>query len=1115
MPLRSSTILALALIVILFAIAATVESRRPAFDRRPRLRQWAYTLALGVYCSSWTFYGAVGTAAREGWNYLPIYAAPILLLLAAPRFLSRLTKAVAAEKAVTVSDFIAARFGHDIVVARLVTVTALLGTIPYIALQLRSIGSAMSIVSARPVTEPVMMVAALLLALFAILFGARRYELAGRAEGLVYAIGLDSLFKLLALGAVAALACVLLLNAEPGSVARGWDIVGERFGPGHLSMEFAVITLISAMAIIALPRQFYMALVEAREPEDLVRARFGLAGYVGLMAVLVLPIALAGSALLPASVGPDRYVLQLPESGGSTFVLAAALLGGVGAAASMAIIEATALATMVSNDLVFPSVFESGLSRQSGKMGRRMLGVRRMAIFAIMALALIWALLVSSENSLASIGLIAFAAMAQFTPHLLFATYGVGRDHIAARASLATGMALWLYTLALPPILPPDWLAALAGTPFDPLRLLGIGKATPLVHGVFWSLGCNLAVYGLVAARGIKAPVLPGFKRGRHRVTDLADLVALTASFVGEERAREEFPEAREGMALDRASARRAEDLIARVVGASSARALIASALEGGTMPLPDVARLIDEGGRSLRFSQKLLAATFENLDAGISVIDADLNLIAWNSRYEALFDYPPGMLRIGAPIAELIRYNVLHGDFGGGDPEHHVEKRLDHFRRGSEYSFERLRRDGRVIKTTGGPMPGGGYVTSFTDITEDARVREELRRTLENLEQRVAERTRELSEANRRLAKADRDKTRFLAAASHDLLQPLHAARLFTAALERDVAAGERPLVERVENAIAAAEDLLRALLDISKLDAGGVEARPEPLVLGPFLTDLAEGFRPMAESKGLELRLGAMPGRVHTDPGLLRSVIQNFLANAVRYSERGGVLLGVRRRGEGVRIDVVDTGVGVDPEHIETIFDEFTRLGTVEAEGLGLGLALSERIARLLGGTISVHSVPGKGSRFSLYLPAIPDVADTGEGVSAPTPARAMPSSLDVLVVDNDPRIVEASIALLERLGHRAVGAASIAEALPYSRKVDAVLADYRLDNGEDGISLISAMRAEAPGLAAVIISAEDGPEVREQAAAIGVNVLAKPASAANIEAFLAGLSVLQVEP
>lgn len=631
----------------------------------------------------------------------------------------------------------------------------------------------------------------------------------------------------------------------------------------RLSGETLVIALISLTAIIALPRQFYMALVEARAPNDLVRSRFGLAAYLGVMALLVLPIALAGVVVLDGRTSPDLYVLQLPAEADYRWVVVAALLGGIAAAASMAIVDSTALSTMVSNDLIFPTLMRSARRTEAGAIGRRMLAVRRGSVLGIMALALAWALLVSPQDSLASIGLIAFAGMAQFTPHLIMAAYGRGRDPVPARASLAVGAVLWLYTLALPPILPAAWLAWLAQTPLDPLHLLGTGQVSPLVHGVMWSLGANLTVLALFAARKVSAAPLPRLVRAARPVTDMAELVQLTASFVGRERVEAEFPGVQRGQPISRTAAQHAQRLIAGVVGASSARSLVASALAGGTMNLQQVAQLLDKGGQSLRFSRQLLAATFENVDAGISVVDAEMNLIAWNSRYEDIFQYPPDLLRVGVPVADLIRHNAARGDFGPGDTEYHVEKRLGHMRRGQEHSFERLRNDGRVIKTVGGPMPGGGYVMSFTDISEEARVREELRRTLEDLETRVSERTRELSEANRRLAKADREKTRFLAAASHDLLQPLHAARLFTAALDRDVDGRAAQMVRRVDSAIVAAEDLLRALLDISKLDAGGVTPRPEPVQLAAFLTDLADSFRPLAEEKGLTLRLGPVPAQ------------------------------------------------------------------------------------------------------------------------------------------------------------------------------------------------------------------------------------------------------------
>ena len=1113
MELRTAALLALALILVLFALAAWVEARGSRLDRHVRLRHATYTLALGVYCTSWTFYGAVGSAVRDGWNYLPIYAAPILLLLAAPRFLHRLTEAVAEEQAATVSDFIAARFGHDVVIARLVTVIALLGTIPYVALQLRSIGTALSVVSGQSGTNGVMIAAAMLLALFAILFGVRRFELAGRSEGLLYAIGLESVVKLLALAVVAGIA-LALLDWNSAATASGIATLEKRFDPAGLSGETLVIALVAVTAIIALPRQFYMGLVEARAPDDLVRARFGLAAYLGIMALLVLPIALAGVVVLDGRTSPDLYVLQLPGEAGYRWAMIAALLGGIAAAASMAIVDSTALSTMVSNDLIFPTLMRGARRTEAGAIGRRMLTVRRGSVLGIMALALAWALLVSPKDSLASIGLIAFAGMAQFTPHLIMAAYGRGRDPLPARASLTVGLVLWLYTLALPPIMPTTWLAALADTPLDPLHLLGMGTVSPLVHGVIWSLGANLAVLAIFAARKVSAAPLPRLVLAERPVTDLADLVQLTASFVGRERVDEEFPGAQRGQPISRSAAQRAQRLIASVVGASSARSLVASALAGGTMNLQQVTQLLDKGGQSLRFSRQLLAATFENVDAGISVVDAEMNLIAWNSRYEDIFQYPPELLRVGAPVADLIRHNVARGDFGPGDTEYHVEKRLGHMRRGQEHSFERRRSDGRVIKTVGGPMPGGGYVMSFTDITEEARVREELRRTLEDLETRVSERTRELSEANRRLAKADREKTRFLAAASHDLLQPLHAARLFTAALERDVDGRAAQMVHRVDSAIVAAEDLLRALLDISKLDAGGVTPRPEPVQLGAFLADLAESFRPLAEEKGLTLRLGPVPGLVETDPGLLRSVMQNFVTNAVRYTQTGGILIGVRRRGEEWRIDVVDTGVGIEPGQLGAVFGEFTRLGQVEVEGLGLGLALVERITRLLGGRVDVASNPGKGSRFSLIMPALDGVQVVQHSSDKPQTARTQ-RALRVLVVDNDERIVEASMALLEGLGHSPLGAADMAGALALCDGADVLLADYQLDSGENGLDLIVAIRHRRPALPALLVTAESGTAMHARAAALGVPIMAKPVDPQALARFLGELSVPEVQP
>lgn len=1103
MSLGVVALMALVLIALLFAVAWVVETRNDSSPAHPDIRHVAYALGLGVYCSSWTFYGAVGSAVREGWNYLPIYLAPCLLLMCAPVFLRRLAAAVDAEKATTISDFIAARFQHDAGMARLVTITALCGIVPYVALQLRSIGSAISVVSGSDVAASVMIVAAFLLALFAILFGARRFEIGGRNEGMLFSVALESLIKLAALAIVAGVGVWVIMTAPAVRVESGWAELTRQFAPARLSFQFVVIGLVSALAILVLPRQFYMGLAEARDPTDLPRARWAVAGYVAAMAGLTLPIALAGIVALPAGATPDLFVLRLPDVTGQHWAVVAALFGGISSAAAMVIVDSTALATMVSNDLIFPAVLRSGRGEDAaGELGRRMMVVRRAAIVGIIALSLAWALLLPARSSLASIGLVAFAAMAQFSPHFVLGVLGKDRDALAGRLSLGTGFILWLWTLALPPILPEPWLAAMAQTPFDPLRLLGIGHAVPLVHGVMWSLCANLLVLMATTAGSDARRTLPRLVRGARPVRNQGELAHLTARFVGEEIADQAMPPALHNAPVDRIAARRAQDLIASVVGVASARTLVASALAGGRLGLDDVTRLLDEGGQSLRFSRPLLAATLENLPSGISVVDADLNLVAWNSAYLELFAYPPGMVRAGVPVERLIRFNFKRAEFAGPVDEQ-IQRRLTRLRARQPYVSERIRQDGRVIKSVGGPMPGGGYLTSFTDVTADAATRDELRQTLEQLEGRVSERTRELSEANRRLDETTKDKTRFLAAASHDLLQPLHAARLFSAALQRQVSDEACTLVVRVERSIVAAENLLRALLDISKLDAGGIQPNPEFVALAPLLHDIVDGMRPLAEEKGLRLRIGPASGTVRTDPGLLRSVLQNLLSNALRYTEAGGVLIGVRRRGDALCIQVFDTGVGIPEHQQKAIFSEFTRLGEVEAEGLGLGLAIVDRIARLLGLDVSLRSLPGKGSRFEVSLPLFPDLALPllRDPVAPVRPFQAK----TVLVVDNDPAIVEATTAWLGGAGHRVLGAATIAHALEYAAEADAALVDFNLDGGEDGMALVDLLRKRWPKLAIAMITADGDAALRRRAKRRGIAFFAKPVSPTELEVFL----------
>lgn len=1084
--------IALAYLAALFLLAAWVERQRDRFAQ-PRYRRPAYILALAVYCTSWTFFGAVGSAAVNGWRFLPITLGPILVWLLMPWLVPRLIEAVQRDGASSVSDFIGGRFNKSRGVAALVTVLALVGTIPYLALQLRAVGTAFTELVGGTRLLP-MAATAVLLAAFAMLFGTRRYSISGRNEAVLYAVAVESLVKLAALLAVAWFAVMRFVAAPVAAQARGLAQLSMQFDPGQLGGDFVVITLLAMAAIVCLPRQFYIGVIAAAGPADARAARWPIIAYLTLTTLAVVPITLAGLAVLPASSAPDLFVLDVPLATGAGGIAVFVFLGGFSAATGMAVVETIALSTMISNDLIGPLLLKR-LALRSNVAGV-MLIVRRLAIVAVMGTALAYALAVPSGALLADIGLIAFAAMAQFAPALLLALRDRQGDARAAMAGLATGVALWTVLLFLPTLgwQVPDWL----GPP-------------DLARGVLFSVGGNLAAYGLVAARRLRTvPVDTFAEETAARLVTIGALADMAVRFAGDHAVAEVLGTDRDrSQPVERRDARAVERLIAGVVGAPSARMIMASALSGTALRVDDVARMLDDSGQSLQFSKGLLAATLENIDPGVSVVDRDLRLVAWNSRYLDLFDYPPGMVKVGAPVADLIRYNAMRGECGPGEVDDHVARRLGHMRRAGPHSFERVRPDGRVIKTVGGPMTGGGYVMCFTDITAEATARAELENARAELESRVVERTGQLQAANAALGRATAEKTRFLAAASHDLLQPLHAARLFAGALAESVPPAAQPLLDNVDRSIAAADQLLRALLDISKLDAGGITPVPGRFSARLLLAELVESFTPLAAEKRLSLRLGRGDAWVVTDRNLLRSVIQNFVSNALRYTEAGGVVIGVRRRHGAVRIEVYDSGLGIAIPDQKRIFREFERLGHGSEVGLGLGLAIAQRTAALLNAPIDLRSTPGRGSRFAVTLAVAPGSSAMPAAplsLASASPATAALAGLQVLVVDDDAAIREGSAALLAAWGCRPVVASSRSGALACIAGLDAALVDLDLGKDGDGIDLIQALRAQRPGLACALVTADGSMATVARCAAADIALFPKPIDRALLAQWLA---------
>jgi len=1126
---------------LLFAVA-WIGDRYPLYPQRPWLRPLVYSLALAVYCSSWTFYGAVGTAVRSGIGYVPIYLGPLLLLLFGWRILERMAKVAQSQSTVSIADFIASRFGRSQPLAALVATIALIAAVPYLALQYKAVAISVVVLAGQDpngpaLGDPALYVAALM-ALFAILFGTRQVDATEHRPGMMLAVALESLVKLVALVAVGLFATSWLgaRNVDYVAATRALIDVAPPVG-------FAAQCLLAFTAIFCLPRQFHVAIVECGNVADIRRARWMFGAYLVVVTLMVVPIASAGMVLFgdASHVAPDSFVLALPLAEKRDTLALLAYVGGFSAATGMVIVASVALATMVSNDLVMPLLLRRGWAeRHGGDVAATVLWIRRIAIVCIAGMAWGYYRASGTDASLASFGLMSFAAVAQFAPALIGGLYWHGASRRGAEVGLVLGFAVWLYTLLLPTLTDAGWFdpAWVRDGPFGihwlrPRQLFGLWGWDPLTHGTFWSLLANIGALLLVSARWRPnlderlraAPFLdPYAERSALAAGEwkgnvaIGDLLVLASRIVGERTAQRAFEQHAHELAQELQPQARAdrnwvqftERLLAAAVGAASARLVVTSVLKGSGMEVGEVVAVLDEAGQELRFNREILSNTLENIDQGVSVVDSDMCLVAWNRRYQQLFDYPDGMLYIGRPIADLIRYNAERGELGALGPleiDAEVDKRIGYMRAGSAHVGERVRASGQVLELRGQPLPGGGYATSYSDVTDYKRVERELREINEHLEQRVAERTREAEIAQE-------SRSRFLTAVSHDVLQPLNAARLFTSALRESTRPQEQAhLAERVDTALRAAEDLLDGLLDVSRLDAGKLNPEISDFDAGALLRELASQYAPMAAARSISMRVHAPLLPVRSDRRLLRRVLQNFIANALRYTPRGRVVLAVRPRGDRVALQVWDSGPGIPEHHMRQIYDEFHRYEQPfdwDGRGLGLGLSICQRISRLLGHALDARSVVGRGSMFSIVVPRGAALAERPVGAPRVEIGQSL-HGLTVLCVDNDRDILAGMEALLSRWQVGTVLATTVDTALEQVllSPPDVLLVDYHLHDRLDGLDTLEALCATAGRQIPGALLTADGSDALKQAARLrGYRVLTKPVKPASLRAFLTAM-------
>jgi Na+/proline symporter/CheY-like chemotaxis protein len=1139
----------------LFLLASYGDRLSPA--ERRNANGWIYPLSLAIYCTSWTFFGSVGFATRTSTDFLAIYVGPIVMIGLCTPLLRRVIALAKAQNITSIADFIGARYGKSQAVAATVALIAIIGSVPYIALQLKAMASSLETIlsedqafSKIPIIGDIALMVTLAMATFAVLFGTRQTDATEHQHGLMLAVAIESLVKLVAFLAVGAFITFWMFH--PSELLQRAMKTPEAVRALEYTPtigNFLCMVLLSFSAVLLLPRQFHVSVVENSSDAEVSRARWVFPLYLIAINIFVIPIAIAGLVSFPfGAVDSDMYVLALPIEGDAPLLSVGVFLGGLSAATAMVIVECVALSIMVSNDIVVPLVLQRGprTHSQTKDFGDFLLKVRRFAIFAIMLLAYFYYRALGNTQ-LVAIGLLSFAAIAQLAPSFFGGLLWRRATARGAIGGMLVGFLVWAYTLFIPSFLDsyPAGIAFLAHGPFGiealrPQALFGT-ELPPLLHGVLWSLTLNQLIYvALSLARQPSsierlqadlfvpselAPIAPTFRRWRSTVT-VQDIQSTVAQYLGADRARRSFQAfgATHSTPLDPAAPadfellQHAEHLIASSIGAASSRLVMSLLLRKRTVSAKAALKLLDDSHAAFHFNREILQTALNHVRQGIAVFNTELQLICSNRQFAEILALPPQLVQIGIPLRDILEQMGIDPP-GAGDSEALMERRLAAYTAEGEPYLERLPDRHMVIEVRSNRMPDTGLVITFTDVTPSFEAAEALERANATLEKRVRDRTEELTRLNSELAlaksaaeDANISKTRFLAAASHDILQPLNAARLYvTSLVERKSVGDDSRLVENIDDSLEAIEEILSALLDISRLDAGAMTPSISSFKMADLMRSLEIEFAPIARAKGLELDFVPCSLPVESDRSLLRRLLQNFISNAIKYTPQGRVLVGCRRRGETLQIGVYDTGVGIPPLKRGEIFKEFHRLeqGARIARGLGLGLSIVERLARVLNHRISIDSNPGGGSVFSVTVPTAQAINHTA-AVTAATPLSRTPiAGARIVCIENDLTILDGMKTLLTAWGAEVIAVTDPETAMEAveaaASPVTGLLVDYHLDRGNGVAAIRDIRRRFGENLPAILITADRSPHVRAAAREEKIAVLNKPVKPASLRALL----------
>jgi PAS domain S-box-containing protein len=939
---------------------------------------YVYSLSLAVYCTSWTFYGSVGKAANAGLSFLTIYVGPTLMAALWWIVLRKIVYISKENRITTISDFVASRYGKSLALSVLVTLVAIIGITPYLGLQLKAVMTAFSMLSGRPEGSHFAgWFISLLLGVFAIMFGARRLDASERHGGLVFAVAFESAIKLVAFLAVGVFVTYGLFNGFGDIFSRiqqGPYASLMKIGDGSKVsfLEWTSLTFLSMMAILFLPRQFHVAVVENYSADHIKKAMWLFPLYLFLINIFVLPIAYGGLLLGDLQSTADYFVLSIPMHHGHPLLTIIVFIGGFSAATAMIIVESLALSTMVMNSFVMPALWDLSAIKNFHAV---MLNIKRVVILGCVFLGYTFAVYIGEFYSLVDIGLKSFEAVTIFAPSILLGLYWKGGNKKGAIAGIIAGFSVWIYTLLIPALMRAGIIerggfteAIINSALLNPTALFGLQGLDRWSHSLFWGLLLNLFSYVGVSlftkqsdAETRQAIIFVDSYTPSHfhltpRPAAITEIEKILGQYIGRNEAREEIENFLRKHGLKRESLpgewllklrEEAERILSGALGPSISTLIF----QDRTVLTHDealrVSNSIQQISRSLRLSRQELAEAnrqlamlkefseniIESLPLGVATLDESLRVTYWNSGMEMITGVEKSDALNGeaANLLTCLEPRLFTPDMREGEIT-------------CKRNFEpQIILKGHLSRLTGAQK---GYVLVLEDITEKKKIEEELFRA-----------TKHASVG------------RLAAGVSHEIGNPLASiSSLVQELLTEDMSPFVKGSLSTINEHVHRIARIVRNLGDFARL----YPRQKVPTSLREILENTLNLVRYDRNFRKIDIRTDVHdtpPLRI--DPDQIQQVFLNLILNARDAMPDGGRLeISVKQSDGHVEMLFADTGQGIDAEVKDKVFDPFfTTKGPTKGTGLGLSICYS--IIKDHGGTIEIDSEKGKGTRFIIRMP------------------------------------------------------------------------------------------------------------------------------------------------